>query len=294
MSHPVLSPEEIDALMEGFDTSPKTGPRVDKGAPLSIPQLSNHPLSALDAIHEQFAARLAVHLSEQCGRHVNVVSRPAVEMTRWRFLSERVPMHVAFQASMARDSGRVLAILDEAGVRRYADFLFGGDGSDVSGHAAGLSPVEQSVARGLMLAVFQMYAHATGRALAPDLVSTTLGPDGEGIGCATTGTRMVNAEFVVSDGSMAICLVVATPVLTEAGRTDVDRAGRPVKHGDHAWMNQTSGNLAATCSQTAVMAKKGSTRPGKPLIRTALRGERVGTASDSGRVHKLAWSGRAQ
>jgi hypothetical protein len=203
-------------------------------------------------------------------------------------------MHVAFNAPFSSRGGCVLAILDEDGVRRYTDLLFGGDGFDVSDQAVGLSPVEQSVARGLMRAVFEMYAQASGQALVPDLGLTSLGPERDVVGCATAGARMVDARFVISVGSIRIGMVIAKPTQQEARRTGVDGTERMVARRTLAWTSQVSGDVLATWPQTAIAARKGAPRPSKPRIRTAMRGARVGAASDSRRVHKLAWTGQAQ
>lgn len=294
MSHPVLSSEEIAALMDGFGAAPGDAEAVHghvgiRPAQHALPRLTNHPWSELDAVDGRFSVLLAMRLSQQSGRRLGVVSEPVVVQAHERLVGQLAAMHVACCARLAGSGCSMLTVLDEEGVRRYADLIFGGGGLGPTAPSAGLSCIEQSVARGLMRDAFQAYADVWGRTLESVPMTAPVHQTGGAMGFAPAWTRMVGVQFRITAGATLATLVVAMPAEQVRRLLGKEGARSRVSRRIHARPMQERDHIAAHDPQGGAPPRSGGSFQSAPRVRV-LRSARASASPDSRQVRKLAWS----
>ncbi len=168
MSHPVVSQDEIDALLQGF-VSDRAGSAVPgresmmaaSATPNRLKTLAGSAMPGLDAIHQDFAAVLSARLSHLAGHATKVVAAPVSKQPVERLLPALAGLVRIHCLSMDRESGSCLIVLQSAWIRRYVDLLFGGSGNAVSNrHDDELSPTERQTEGRLLRLLCQEYMRA--------------------------------------------------------------------------------------------------------------------------------------
>lgn len=172
MNQPIVSQEEISALLEGFSderlaSAPQLPPLareasdadISRAAPDRFPAevaISPDALPALDAIHRQFALALSSRLSSTTGCSLRVHAEPA-QIQQCEQLLGAGPVQVHY-FNLHRPMGSCVMVLQSAWLRSYVDLLFGGDGrSGPAPRGDELSATEQQATRKLLALFCQQY-----------------------------------------------------------------------------------------------------------------------------------------
>jgi flagellar motor switch protein FliM len=179
MKRPILSREEVAALMEGMGAEPAPAPNPsstavqapgtvpdptrDAGKTLTAPGEASvrTSLQALDALHRSFAFAFSAALSKLAQRDVQVVAQPAREWTFQDWVdSVRRPMLVNV-VRIQRVAGPGLVAFEAPWLRSLVDLMFGGTGSGGGfGQRPGSSSVERAVCARLAQQACRAYAYA--------------------------------------------------------------------------------------------------------------------------------------
>ena len=170
VSHPLVSQDEIDALLEGFSVE-----RLASGPPLpglardgssgyraDLPQDLEHvtsdALPGLDAIHRAFALGLSARLSSLMRRTTRVLAEPVATQdceVLLGALGGQVKIHFL---NLHRPFGSCMMVLQTAWMCSYVDLLFGGNGNAGSNQGSDLlSATEAQAERRLLALMCQEY-----------------------------------------------------------------------------------------------------------------------------------------
>lgn len=168
MSHPVVSQDEIDALLHGFVSE-----RADFGVPAResgvaawatanrLQALAGSAMPGLDAIHHDFAAFLSDRLSDLAGQATKVVAARVSKQPVERLLAAFAGPVRVHCLSVDREIGPCLLVLQSNWIRRYVDLQFGGGGNVESiGPVVELSPTERQTEGRLRRLLCQEYMRA--------------------------------------------------------------------------------------------------------------------------------------
>jgi flagellar motor switch protein FliM len=292
LTRAVLSTEEIEALLEGYDVaSPKASHSDGQAEELLLTRLTNHPWSALDAIHKQYAALLATCLTQQSGRPIVVVSHPSEVLAHGHLLGRLAATHVVGTAVLNGSGCRVLAVLNEEGVQRFADLLFGGSGSSLNIRTAGLSPVEQVVARDLMNDAIKVYADAHDCARETGDILDFDHREGEAERFAPAWERLASSQFQIVAESLLVNLVIATPIEQVVHLAGMAAFGFRANRNTGIWPMHEQDVFSGSHQNLRFTYQPAQAVPTRSRISEVQRCTISKGPVKSGRVSKLVWIG---
>lgn len=171
MNQPIVSQEEIAALLEGYSVERlASGPELprlalpsDTGFSPAAPDPSHSDMATeaatlpeFDAIHRQLALALSSRLSSMTCSSIRVRAEP-MQIQECEQLLVGGPVQIHY-FNLRRPMGSCMMVLQTAWLRSYVDLLFGGDGrSGPTARGDALSATEQQVARKLLALLCQQY-----------------------------------------------------------------------------------------------------------------------------------------
>ncbi len=231
MKPPILSSEEIAALMDGFGATPGSAPMQHSVAAQSLDQVMNRsaearqatasptsasiqdPMLVLDSINQAFAVGFATALSKltNCDQEVFAQTAKTWSLRDWSS-ALRQPL-LANVVRVQRVASPCWVVFEAAWLASLVDLTFGGTGTvgDVARRKV-FSPVERAVAKRVALLICHAYARACAANMAMRMTWQRSQNKGGAIGFARSEETVAATEFTMTCGQSTTSLWILLPM----------------------------------------------------------------------------------